>query len=363
MPAKPADDLTGLLEARRREGLFPSYQALVVEGTRTLFEAAAGDAVIEPEVHPATLETLYDLASLTKPLVTAMLTMRLVEEGVIALEIPASRWLDLLTDAPFDQITPLELLCHRSGLAAWAPLYLDARPALADTARVALAQPLGCEPGTDVIYSDLGYIVLGALIERATGRPFAEIARRHVTELAGADGIGFVTRDRRAEVAATERGNRYECRLAGASEDDDRFRSHMLWGEVHDGNAAALGGIAPHAGLFGTARAVARLAAHWIDPAGRLGPASRALARADLTASSPTHRSVAFELASSEGCAASGVLPGDAIGHVGFTGTSLWIEPDRGRIYVLLTNRVHPSVQPVNMNAVRREFHAAARRL
>ena len=354
----------GVLEEERAGGAFPSYQALVLERGHTLFEAVGGEATVEPTRTTAVATTLYDLASLTKPLVTALLALRLAEEGMLPLEVPVSRWMEELLEPPKDRITVLDLLLHRAGFAAWAPLYLEVKaPILQRYAQAVARRPLESPPGTRVVYSDLGFLVLGALLERVTGHGFAALAGRHVLHPLGIPDLLFLPRGADvARAAATERGNEHERRKAGiADAGDGRFRpGRVLCGEVHDGNAAALGGVAPHAGLFGTSRAVAAVAGEYLRGGTLLGMALKGLAGADLTPGTASHRTAAFELAANPGSAAQGALDAEAFGHTGFTGTSVWIEPRRERIYVLLTNRVHPQVRDLNMNAVRRRFHAAA---
>ena len=355
--------LRSWLDEQVRAAVFPSWQALVATGGRVLFDAAGGLAVREPDQVAATTETLYDLASLTKPLVTAALALELAEDGVLPLDLPVGRLLDEMSGPPRDRVTVLDLMTHRAGFAAWRPLYLETRPPLRRYAAAAALSPLAYPPQARVIYSDLGYLVLGACLEQVAGASLGELWRKRLLPLA-ADALRFPpAADDGERCAATERGNAYERAMAGAEEGDPRFRTELIRGAVHDGHAHALGGIAPHAGLFGTAAGVARLAREYTERGSVLGPAARALAHADLTATLDDHRSAAFELARADGTGASGVLPETAVGHSGFTGTSLWLEPARDRVYVLLTNRVHPVVAPRNMNAVRREFHRRARQL
>jgi CubicO group peptidase (beta-lactamase class C family) len=368
--ARPAEtDLARFLDDELEQGTFPSFQAWVSERGEPVFRRTGGLAVVEPERLEASAETLYDLASLTKPLVTALLTLGLAAEGVLALDLPLSRLVGELCTPGLDTLTALDLLTHRSGLSAWAALGLGFRPGahppLQRLVRDIVALPREGEPRSRVVYSDLGYLVLGAALERVTGTALALLWARHIATPLGplaATGFAFPPRpEDRPRTAATERGNEYERHLAGAQASDPHFRREMLWGEVHDGNAALVSGVAPHAGLFGTAAAVERLAREYLPGGTLVGPVARQLALCDLTAGLGSHRTAAWECATSEGSAGFGVFGDDAVGHSGFTGTSVWLEPSRQRVYVLLTNRVHPAVREVNMTAVRRRFHALAR--
>ena len=192
-----------------------------------------------------------------------------------------------------------------------------------------------------------------------------------LNNLAGVPSIVFgPLRAPKERIAPTEEGNRFEREKAaafvspGETPDPARFRTSLIHGEVHDGNAHALSGVAGHAGLFGDAGAVARLAREFAG-AGRGLFGERALARfrENLTPGLEEGRSLGWKLAVAGAREAEGVLSPDAFGHTGFTGTSVWIEPRTARVHVLLTNRVHPDVRPIDMTALRRGFHAAARDL
>jgi CubicO group peptidase (beta-lactamase class C family) len=210
-----------------------------------------------------------------------------------------------------------------------------------------------------VQYSDLGYILLGATLERAGGRSLPRLFAETVARPLGLTHTRYAGSSPPLDgAAATERGNAYERGLAGERGRNFAWRTHVLRGEVHDANAARLGGAAGHAGLFGTAEEVARLAREILEPRSlRLGEP----ARRRLLDPSAGGRTVGFVTAATSS-AARGILPPVAPGHTGFTGTSLWLDPDRGRLFVLLTNRVHPEVGPRDFQLVRRAFHRTALR-
>lgn len=344
-------------------GDLPGACYLVAEGEHVIAEGALGRAIVEPSIIPAGLDTLYDLASLTKPLVTALLATLLQKEGRLGFEDPLARHLpEWRAGDARDQITLLDLLTHRSGLPAWAPLYIhadDRRGRIQWMTRVRLLHP----PGRGVVYSDLGYILLGFALERLAAAPLDDLFASRVTRrLTIADLLYRPSAAERRRIAATEAGNGGERGLAG--EDAHRYngwRTGMIWGEVHDHNAWTLGGVAGHAGLFGTARAVHALANEFLDRRdGLLNESERQVFRTNLTPGCEEDRSIGFQLASSRGSAAGEALPADAFGHTGFTGTSLWIDPGRGRVYIFLSNRLHPRARDLSMNAVRRDFHRLA---
>ncbi|HXH28353.1 MAG TPA: serine hydrolase [Candidatus Polarisedimenticolia bacterium] len=355
------------LADRIAAGDFPGASYLVGERSGVVAEGALGRSAVEPESHDATPQTLYDLASLSKPLATALLASHLQGKGVLRLEDPLSRHLPAW--APADaraNVTLLDLLTHRSGLPAWLPFYIHA----ADRDRRVewlLRRPLEAEPGRRVVYSDPGYILLGFALEHATGRPLDRLFAERVARPLNLDDATYRPLEPpasipRARIAAGERGTARERDLAGPEgEGYNGWRTGIIWGTVHDQNAFTLGGVAGHAGLFGTARAVYRLAQECLWPGGRvMPPPAAALFRSSLTPGLEEERSVGFQLASTAGSSAGAALPPTAFGHTGFTGTSVWIDPVAGRIHVLLTNRLHPRFAPLDMNAVRRDFHAIA---
>jgi CubicO group peptidase (beta-lactamase class C family) len=262
-------------------------------------------------------------------------------------------------------ITVRELLTHSAGLPAWRPLYIltEQEP---DRAAGAIATlDLEYKPGTRVIYSDLGFITLGILLERITGHSFAQLAQ---TELIGPLKLAhtFFSPELALQtgIAACENGNAYErdmCEKTGAGTYAD-WRQRVIWGEVHDGNAYFLGGAAGHAGLFSTAEDMLVLAKQFVaQHSTLLKPETCALFQTNMTEGLDEARSLGWQLAATKESTAGPNLPPDSFGHNGFTGTSCWIDPLHDRIFILLTNRTHAREIPfANINAVRREFHNLA---
>jgi CubicO group peptidase (beta-lactamase class C family) len=210
------------------------------------------------------------------------------------------------------------------------------------------------------VYSDLGYILLGLAVEKAGGAPLERLFADRIAAPLGLGRCGFAGRGGAfADAAATERGNAYERALAGPVAPGNRFREEIPRGQVHDGNAWGLGGVAGHAGLFGTAKDVAAIALAILHPT-RFGlPPSTLDPMLHPVAAGPAVRTVGFVRAP-DAESVEGVLPDVSVGHSGFTGTSLWIDPMRPRVFVLLTNRVHPRVPSVPFVTTRREFHRLA---
>ena len=359
------EKISSMLAERIAAGDFPSAVYVVAEKGRARFADALGYAVHEPAEHRATLETVYDLASLTKPLVTGLLSAKMIERGRLKLDEEVRAYLLEFDRDDKRAITVRQLLTHTSGLPAWRPLYLTARTK--ENALSAIAyEPLQYEPGTHVIYSDLGFITLGLLLEKLYGAQLSEIARREIFDALNLTSTFFnPAAALRTGVAACETGNAYEREMCSAEIEKYgavNFRENVIWGEVHDGNAHFLGGAAGHAGLFSTALETLCIADQFhANLTELLRPETCALFHENMTEGMEEARSLAWQLAATKDSTAGASLPPDSFGHLGFTGTSCWNDPRHERTFILLTNRTHAHTLPfVNINSVRRQFHTLA---
>ncbi|HKQ99812.1 MAG TPA: serine hydrolase domain-containing protein [Pyrinomonadaceae bacterium] len=359
------EQISTMLAERITAGDFPSAVYVVAERGEVLLADALGDAVRDLERHAATLETIYDLASLTKPLITGLLSALFLERGEIKLEDSISRYLPEFDTGDKRAITLRYLLTHTSGLPAWRPLYLSAGGEVGRTLQAIANEPLEAEPGTRVRYSDLGFITLGLLLARLGQDTLAEISRREIFEPLKLKRT-FFNPDKAlvTGVAACEMGNRYERETCAAEQagEDYGWRENLIWGEVHDGNAYFLGGAAGHAGLFSTAGETLRIATQFHAGGTEiLKPETCSLFRTNLTEGMEEARSIGWQLAATKDSTAGPRLPPESFGHLGFTGTSCWNDPTRERVYILLTNRTHARTLPfANINSVRRQFHTLA---
>lgn len=365
MVLKLEQHIDALLAAHIQQGDFPSAVYLVAEAGEVVCANALGDAVRVPERHVARLDTIYDLASLTKPLVTTMLCAELIERHELVYERAVAYYLPEFYPAGM-YTSVLDLLRHTAGLSAWRPLYASTKSDAESVLRFIVDCAGDYEPNSRVVYSDLGFITLGFLLERITGIKFADLARQRIFEPLKLQRTFFnPPPSLRASVAASETGNAYEqemCRTAHGIEESINVREGIVWGEVHDGNAYFLGGAAGHAGLFSTADETMLLAEQFIATRTRLlAPETCALFQTNLTEGLNEARSAGWQLAATPDSTAGERLPLNAFGHLGFAGTSLWIDAERERIFVLLTNRTHDHPLPfVNINSVRRRFHTLA---
>ncbi len=365
LKSQPEPNITALLDSRIDAGDFPSAVYLIVERGRPVFADALGHAVVKPYRITASLQTIYDLASLTKSLITGLLFARRLDAGELTLDSTVAHYLPEFERADKQMITVRQLLTHTSGLPAWRPLYIIAEGKRDRVLSVIAAEELEYQPGTRVVYSDLGFITLGFLLERFTGRPMSELARFEIFEALRLQSTFFNPEiARQTGIAACETGNAYERATSRemVTSDYAKWRENLIWGEVHDGNAHFLGGAAGHAGLFSTADETTRIAAQSLSAQSEiLSPRICELFRTNMTEGLEEARSVAWQLAATPESAAGPALPSDSYGHSGFTGTSCWIDPHRERVFVLLTNRTHLHALPfANINSVRREFHRLA---
>lgn len=223
-----------------------------------------------------------------------------------------------------------------------------------------MKRPLRYQHGTREIYSCLGFITLALALETIHGEPIETLAQKRIFDPLGLRTALFSPpASMKYRIAATEWGNANERQMVAARDlTFKRFRNYMIWGEVNDGNAYYRGGMAGNAGLFGTARDVFEIARHWAIGGGRLLPEPMVrLALRNYTVGMTENRGLGWLLHTARADHPSAVLSEECYGHTGFTGTSVWVDPSRDLIMVLLTNRLHPFVKPLNMQAIRREFH------
>lgn len=329
-------------------GAYAGAVALVAHRDQVILERACGWAVIEPDRIPMVVETRFDLASLTKVVATLPAILRLIDQGVFGLDDPVAKVLPAFgADDAKRAITIRHLLSHTSGLPAWLPLYLDQTGPGAYVAAIARAD-LEATPGSDVIYSDLGFILLGEIVRHVTGDDIATVAEREIFIPLGMAKTGFrPPSSERPRIAATELGNPREIEMTGdRALEYPHWRQNIIWGDVHDGNAYyGLDGVAGHAGLFGTAADLLRYGQCWLHHGTLAGV--RLLSPeivAEATREQAPGRGLGWRVPGPEGDEIDLIrsLGADAYGHTGFTGTALWVAPALELVAVLLTNRVHP---------------------
>ncbi len=348
-----------MLRAGASGHVFPGGTACVSyrEGDRVVYAEAAG-GLLMPGGPQACKESLYDLASVTKPFV-ATAALAAASKGLVSLEERADKLLGEVRGGPVVETNLFQILSHRGGFSAWGGLYLDVPHALGSAAarrwivtEAARRRETDAPPG-HAVYSDLGYIVAGAALARSVGKSLDRLVEDLVTGPLGVAEDVFYG-------GAAQGARRQRLTQSSAATERCTWRGRVLRGEVHDENCAALGGVSGHAGLFGTARAVATLGRDLLDVLqGRPGLLPAALLEQALAPQPGGSHRLGWDTKSEgEGLAGKRLTPG-SYGHWGFTGTSIWCDPRRDLVIVLLTNRVHPSRANQKIRGFRPAFHDA----
>jgi CubicO group peptidase (beta-lactamase class C family) len=311
-----------------------------------------GLAAVRPERLPMTRETLFDLASLTKPLATTTAILRLMHDGAVDLDSPVAKYLPAFAEREKERVTVRHLLTHASGLKPWRGFHELLLEKERKTGERWLQTPAGREfivervlrsglvhePGAAAVYGDLDFITLGALVEAVSQRRLDDVTRERVTGPLGLGETFFVPLGEGA-------GMPDALRRRTAATENCPWRERILWGEVHDPNAWAMGGVAGHAGLFSTADDLMKFAWTLLDVwHGRSDALPRDLLRTFATRQRMPEKSdwaLGWDTPTAGASSSGSHFSATSIGHLGFTGTSLWIDLERECAIVMLTNRVH----------------------
>ena len=354
MSKRGLNDAVDRVRKAIEDGATPGAVVLVARRGEIVIEEALGRLSYDEDAEPVRRDTMYDLASLTKVIVTTTLAMILYEREQLDLESPVSAYIPEFSGGEKDTVLVKDLLAHSGGLLWWSELYKKFEGKTPEESRAGYIEticemPLDYPPRSKTIYSDLGVLLLGEILERITGKPLDVLAKEELFEPLGMDETLFQPpASLRSRIAPTER---------------DEWRGRVVHGEVHDENAYGLGGLAPHAGLFSTARSLAPFVQMILNGGAYNGhrivngaTIELFTARAELVPDSS--RALGWDTPS--GRSSSGKYFSDeSFGHTGFTGTSIWIDPKRELFAILLTNRVHPTRENRKLYEVRPLFHDA----
>jgi CubicO group peptidase (beta-lactamase class C family) len=365
VPAAIQDALQSAVD----DGVFPGAVLAVRVSGGPEFTAVVGRLSSEQTSPPVSSATIYDLASLTKPLVTVTSILLLVQRSKLSLADTVQTILPECDGSAVGPATVRDLLTHSTGLPGWRPFFeqlqqkgLSAGAAEPSAVRQALLQLICNEPliyarGTKSLYSDLGFILLGFLVERTGGRFLDQWFQEEVAKPLGAAPLLYLPTRRSG--SAGESAAVPDARKIAPTGWDER-RHTLLCGEVHDDNAAAMGGVAGHAGLFGTADSVLAVSRAWLQA--RQGEPSlldRDLVRLFTTRNRDVPESswaLGWDTPSPPSSSGS-YLSSEAFGHLGYTGTSLWVDPRRSLEVVLLSNRVNTGYKNERIRAFRPRIH------
>jgi serine-type D-Ala-D-Ala carboxypeptidase len=360
------DSITQLLQQAVREGVFPGAVLCVRSHGEAVYHQAVGQMGQAPYHRPALTETIYDLASLTKPLATTTAIVCLLQDGRLSLDQPVKDWLCEWNSTSYQETTIRQLLNHSSGLPAWRRYYEslstvglppknedERRLRIERLVRIIAEEPMEYEPGSQSVYSDLGFMALGMLIERCVGSSLAHYCRHRIYDVLNVNPLFFINEE------GNPTGGDGDLTQVAPTEQDP-WRGRLIHADVHDENAYALGGIAGHAGLFGTALSVSRISETWLQAV--LGRSSvlpqdlvqQFVRRQDLSETSSW--ALGWDTPSSPSSSGRYFSP-ESFGHLGYAGTSLWIDPVRELEVILLSNRVHPTRENKQIKIFRPELH------
>ena len=345
-----AKAISTLIEKRITEKVFPGAVVALLQKDEVIYHAAFGQRIIKPKQAPMLNDTLFDLASLTKPIVIGTLTMQLVSAGKLLLDAPAQTYLPAFKQP---HITCRHLLTHTSGLPAWKPLYIETDSPEDVTEHLGSMQ-LESAPGEKVTYSCLGYILMGKLISTVTGEALGSLAHNTIFKPLGMNRTLYNPPSQMHDnCAATEDSNSFERRMVKSGQHGRFYRGHnwregVIVGEVHDENANFLGGVSGNAGLFSNVRDLITFCQMLLQDGGEfLSPDSmKALATPQTPPDATEQRSIGWH-----------ILTDGSMYHTGFTGTSIRIKLEKELAAILLTNRVHPDAQRTGIIECRNQFH------
>lgn len=317
-----------VIEQAIHDGNIPGAVLLVGHNGQVIYRKAYGNRALEPRREPMTLETIFDLASLTKVVATTTAVMKLVEQGKIRLNDPVAKYLPEFGQNGKEDITVRQLLTHYSGLGP--DLDLKTIWEGKETAyRMAFGEAPEAPPGSRFSYSDVNFIVLGALVERVSGETLDKYCERRIF-------APLKMMHTRFTPPAALRP-----KIAPTQYDENE---HMLRGVVHDPTARRMGGVAGHAGLFSTADDLAKFSQALLNGGGGVLSALSVekMTRPEQPPSAPVLRGFGWDIDSPFSSNRGDLLPVGSYGHTGFTGTSMWIDPTTQTYIILLTNAVHP---------------------
>ncbi len=337
-----------LIKEAIRDSAFPSAVVLVSKDGVIAHRKAYGTYDYLPYARLVDRSTVYDLASLTKVIVTTNCIMKLVDEGKVHLDSPVARYIPEFAQSGKQRVTVRNLLLNNSGLPAYRRYFLTCRTPQ-EVLDSVYAAPLEFQPGDSTRYSDLGMITLGKVIERVTGQSLYRYASEHFFQPLGMWNTMYNPPPELFDRIAP-------------TEIDTLWRKILVRGQVHDENAAALGGVAGHAGLFSTAGDLAILM-QMILNGGTYGGRrylSESTVKMFTSPQKGSPRALGWDRKSKEGYSSAGTLFSDAsFGHTGFTGTSIWADPRRNLFVIFLTNRVYPTRDNRKISLVRPALHEA----
>ena len=358
--------LDALLQQAIQDSIMPGAVICVGYQGRLIWHRAYGAAALTPMWRPMRQDTLFDIASLTKVVATTTLLLQAHHDGVCRLDDVVQHFYPQVKHTRLGMVTIRQLLAHTGGVKAWHPVYrlllpLDPTQLAADssqarrdkTVQTILRMPLAYPPGTQSVYSDLGFILLGHLLETLYTQPLSTLFLDKVAHPLGLQSTAY-----RPQHGASRLP---ESPTAYAATEACPWRGCVLSGEIHDENAWAMGGIAGHAGLFATAKDLWRFAQAQLDGAnGKLDWLPAELIKASWKRQwmfEGHTRALGWDTPTPGLSSAGQFFSPQSIGHLGFTGTSMWVDPQHDVTVILCTNRIHPTRHSTGIQRLRPAVH------
>ncbi len=337
-----------IIEKAIFEHAFPGAQVLVWKDGKTIYEKAYENYTYTPESQKVSLSTIYDMASLSKVIATTTATMICYDRGLFSLDDKVTKYIPQFAVNGKENVTIKNLLLHNSGLPAWKNFYSSGFT-YDDVINEIYSSSLEFETGSETLYSDLGIITLGKIIEKVTGKSLDVFCNDEIFVPLGMNSTFYIPSDSIKKYCAP-------------TEIDDYWRNRILQGEVHDETSAMLNGVAGHAGLFSTANDISKLMAVLMNR-GKLEQIQfikqSTVELFTKRFSNESTRALGWDTKSDSGSSAGDYFSKNSFGHTGYTGTSIWADPERNLFVVFLTNRVYPTRNNVQIFKIRPKVHNA----
>ena len=335
-----------VIQSAITDNAFPGAVVLVSKEGKIIYEKAFGHLTYDDTSAVVTTNTIYDIASLTKVIVTTTAAMICYDRNLFDIDDTVSNYIPDFALNGKENVTIKNLLLHNSGLPSFKPFYKK-YSSPDDVISDIYSTPLQYKPGTKTIYSDLGIITLAKVIERVTGKSLDDFSQEEIFKPLDMNSTYFNPPDSlKYKIAPTEY--------------DDYWRNKLVWGEVHDETASMLNGVAGHAGLFSTASDISHLLLMLLDEGNY---SSKRIINTETIQlftkrySQQSTRALGWDTKSNTGSSAGDLFDSTSFGHLGFTGTSVWIDPTRDLFVVFLTNRVYPTRENKKLYKVRPALH------
>ena len=337
-----------IIQSAIKDSAFPGAVVLVSKEGKLIYEKAFGHLTYDDTSATVTINTIYDIASLTKVIATTTAAMICFDKKLVSLDDPVAKYIPEFAQNGKEKVTIKNLLLHNSGLPAFKRFYKNYSSA-GEVINDIYKTPLSYEPGSKTVYSDLGFITLAKIVEQVTGKGFDVFCKEEI----------FIPLQMNSTFFNPSDSLQYKI---APTEYDNYWRNKLVWGKVHDETSALLNGVTGHAGLFSTAEDISNLLQLLLNSGTFNGyqiikPETVKLFTTRYSEKST--RALGWDTKSEEKSSAGNIFDITSFGHLGFTGTSIWIDPTRKLFVVFLTNRVYPTRENKRLYKVRPALHDA----